>query len=101
MKAKHIQTQIILERDGAELAVMVSGMYSPATPDVHYLRNGDPGHPGDPEEVDDIKAMDAATGAEIELSEKETEQAWNAICEAVGELEPETYREAEEFDRYE
>ena len=24
--------------------------YSPGTPDVHYLPNGDPGYPGDPEE---------------------------------------------------
>lgn len=26
--------------------------YMPATPDVFYLRNGDPGYPGDPAEVD-------------------------------------------------
>ena len=26
--------------------------YSPGTPDVHYLRNGDPGYPGEPPEVD-------------------------------------------------
>ena len=26
------------------------GSYTPGTPDVMYLRNGDPGHPGDPPE---------------------------------------------------
>ena len=26
--------------------------YQPATPDVWYLSNGDPGYPGDPAEVD-------------------------------------------------
>jgi len=39
--------------------------YSPSTPDVMYLRNGDPGYPGDPEEMEittiergDIKRVD-------------------------------------------
>jgi len=38
--------------------------YNPQTPDVMYLRNGDPGYPGDPEEMEiteieraDIKAV--------------------------------------------
>lgn len=26
--------------------------YTPGTPDVWYLRNGDPGYPGDPEEIE-------------------------------------------------
>ena len=29
--------------------------YRPATPDVWYLRNGDPGYPGDPEEIEMTK----------------------------------------------
>lgn len=29
-----------------------TGEYSPGTPDVWYLRNGDPGYPGDPPEID-------------------------------------------------
>jgi hypothetical protein len=39
--------------------------YSPSTPDVWYLRNGDPGYPGDPEEMEiteiesrDIKSIE-------------------------------------------
>lgn len=30
----------------------IKGRFSPATPDVMYLRNGDPGYPGDPAEFD-------------------------------------------------
>lgn len=30
----------------------VKGSYSPGTPDVWYLRNGDPGYPGDPPETE-------------------------------------------------
>jgi hypothetical protein len=29
---------------------------SPGTPDVLYLRNGDPGYPGDPEELEIVSA---------------------------------------------
>lgn len=34
--------------------------YWPATPDVMYLPNGDPGYPGDPAEVDIREIRDAA-----------------------------------------
>jgi len=30
--------------------------YTPGTPDVYYLRNGDPGHPGDPPELEILSA---------------------------------------------
>ena len=31
-------------------------MYSPATPDKWYMPNGDPGYPGDPEELEVLEA---------------------------------------------
>lgn len=37
---------------GEHAELIVEYDYSPSTPDVFYLRNGDPGHPGDPEEID-------------------------------------------------
>lgn len=43
----HIQT---LELDSAKLEVSFD--YSPSTPDVFYLPNGDPGYPGEPESID-------------------------------------------------
>lgn len=38
-----------------ELELSYDFTYRPATPDVMYLWNGDPGYPGDPEEIDTIK----------------------------------------------
>lgn len=35
-----------------EQEVQVTYLYAPGTPDVMYLPNGDPGHPGDPETFD-------------------------------------------------
>lgn len=34
------------------IPVDVTFNFSPSTPDVWYLRNGDPGYPGDPAEVE-------------------------------------------------
>lgn len=38
--------------DCGDLMPMVEGIYDPGTPDVYYLRNGDPGYPGDPPSVE-------------------------------------------------
>jgi len=40
-----------------ETILEVTGEYSPSTPDVHYLRNGNPGYPGESEsfEIDTIE----------------------------------------------
>ncbi len=35
-----------------EADVVVEYSYSPGTPDVMYLKNGDPGYPGDPPELE-------------------------------------------------
>ncbi len=35
-----------------EADILVKYSYSPGTPDVVYLKNGDPGYPGDPPEVE-------------------------------------------------
>lgn len=36
---------------GDEVECEIDYDYSPATPDVWYMSNGDPGYPGDPEEI--------------------------------------------------
>ena len=41
-----------IEVNGDELDVVVEYTYSPGTPDVMYLSNGDPGYPGDPAECE-------------------------------------------------
>jgi hypothetical protein len=38
-----------------EIEVEVEYSYSPGTPDVRYLPNGDPGYPGDPAELEILK----------------------------------------------
>ena len=43
--------------------------YSPATPDVMYLRNGDPGYPGEPEEFYITKVELLITPKRIDISE--------------------------------
>jgi len=44
----------------SDITLDVTGDYSPSTPDVWYLRNGDPGYPGESEafEIDSIYFMD-------------------------------------------
>lgn len=43
----------------------ITGEYSPGTPDVWYLRNGDPGYPGDPEEF----SISSATYNSIDVTD--------------------------------
>lgn len=78
MKHKVTGTMLI-ERDDVELEVELDGMYHPATPDVWYLSNGDPGYPGDPEEVTDITAT--LNGEEIELTDQEYERAESLLMD--------------------
>jgi hypothetical protein len=40
--------------DGTEREYEVRGHCIPGEPDVWYLKNGDPGYPGSPPEVDDV-----------------------------------------------
>ena len=49
MKTSHMKAVLL------ELEVYVEFDYWPATPDVMYLPNGDPGYPGDPEELEVTK----------------------------------------------
>lgn len=86
--------------------------YSPGTPDVHYLPNGDPGYPGDPEEFTVNKvfifvgptpvnpeAWLDITDLVIEATASETlgvvgERAYEALQDALAEA-----READAEDR--
>lgn len=70
-----ITTTIYIERDEVELEVVVTGDYSAGCAGVMTLRNGDPGYPEEPEEINDITAHSAVNSEEIELTEKEAETA--------------------------
>ncbi len=57
MSAKHRMTAWCpfgLNKDGLE--VVIQFKYSPGRPAVMYLKNGDPGYPADPPEVDFVEA---------------------------------------------
>lgn len=76
--------EINLERpddDGyREVRATVHYRYTKGTPDVYYLRNGDPGYPGDPDEFEVLRVVDAA-GNEYSLTEQEEDQVYQQLCE--------------------
>lgn len=46
------KSRVVLDpQSSAPLALLAEWDYYPGTPDVHTLRNGDPGYPGDPPEL--------------------------------------------------
>ena len=55
---------------GTEVSFLVSYSYSPGTPMVRYLRNGDPGYPAEPPEIE-IEKIERI----VEKDEKTTYEA--------------------------
>jgi hypothetical protein len=51
---------LTLDEDGRDVRLHYD--YTPATRDVWYLSNGDPGYPGDPEEIDITEIWVRPTG---------------------------------------
>lgn len=82
----------MIQRKGIELFIpycdggfYVDYNYSPATPDVPMLRNGDPGSPGDDADVELLRV--AARPEGDDLYEILSESAIDDIIEAVIEYE--------------
>jgi len=67
----NVSTWTTREIDGEETDLLITAVadYSPAAPDVHYLPNGDPGYPGDPESIEFSEIH--IEGTEDELSESD------------------------------
>ena len=66
----------------------VSYTYTPATPDVWYLPNGDPGYPGDPAEAD-IQSIKLWGVDMLEaMPEKIFQQIYDRVLEEAAEYEP-------------
>lgn len=63
--------------DGTEVMYDIEVEITPSTPDVPYLKNGDPGYPGDPgsTEIVSVKLQGLAGGPGIEIKEC----IWRAI----------------------
>ena len=47
---------------GAEIECEITFTYSPGRPAVMYLRNGDPGYPADPDEIEFLSAAPYCNG---------------------------------------
>lgn len=68
-----------VERGGEDLEVELAARFWPGTADVRYLRNGDPGYPGDPATVDNVEAT--IDGVEIALTPDEMRDARERLIE--------------------
>lgn len=73
-------------KDGSKVKVEIKYSFTPGTPDVPYLSNGDPGYPGDGEEVDigDIKVIGVKPERLI-LDEEMSEETLRFIEEKAAE----------------
>jgi hypothetical protein len=65
-----------LNGESVTLELEVEYSYSPGTPDVHYLPNGDPGYPGDPPEVEWTAKVKDITFAEVQNVSLGTWKEW-------------------------
>ena len=82
--------------------------YTPGTPDVPYLRNGDPGYPGDPDEIDIIKVfyMEKELTTEEQQEILDTEKGKVSIIDALYEyvnnnwddFVPDNYGDDDDYD---
>lgn len=70
--------------------------YSPPTPDVYYLPNGDPGYPGDPEEFDFLSLSCSCTDLD---KLNEIGDLYDKLVAALGEI-TEEQEEPNDFDEY-
>ena len=61
------------EDNETEITLTVEASWTAGCPAVMYLRNGDPGYPAEPDEVE-ITSVTDENGIEIELSESEMEK---------------------------
>jgi hypothetical protein len=77
---------VIELKNGTEVEVVVEYSWSPSTPDVFYLSNGDPGYPGDPEEAEILGITEDKKGGRVigedEISEETMRALEEQACDA-------------------
>jgi hypothetical protein len=79
-----ISIDFYIERDEEEIELRIEATYSPGCDAVPYLKNGDPGFPSEPAEVEILSATDD-NGTEWELTEREEERVREKIEEEISE----------------
>ena len=85
-KGKEIKFETTVEVGENEVDVVVEATYTPGTPDVMYMRNGDPGYPGDPPEPEIVHVWaENALGEDVDivhqLDDKQIEKLSDIVCE--------------------
>ena len=94
---------IVFDMSWKGLTLGIDAWYSPGTPDVMYLPNGDPGYPGDPPEVEfeiiRVEIDDPET-VESELLSSGQIVLWDnaLLCDAVEEYCAEDVMDRQEED---
>lgn len=78
-------TLVDTETECVEVAVKVAANYFPGSPAVFYMRNGDPGHPEEPDEVEITKVTRKDNGEELE---------WDSLPESCKDALDEAARES-------
>lgn len=81
------------EREVAYPTLEITYTFTPGSPEVRYQRNGDPGWPADPAEVELVSAKlikaDGFTPTQEQINEWAEEWLWNegynAACDAAAE----------------
>lgn len=89
------------------LPLSVEGTYTKETPDVWYLRNGDPGYPGDSAEFE----IDSVKQGEIEMIDflddlyevrygaRQSQDTYTSVLDEIESLCIEQAAEAEDYPR--
>lgn len=85
-----LTTHVDLANGEEDVEVVVEFDYTRGAPAVYYLRNGDPGYPAEPDDVDNITIHRGDSG--VELSEADlTQKSMDRITERCYEYGAENH----------
>lgn len=93
-----LQTTYTLERDDGEITATVVFDFRPGSSAVHTLRNGDPGYPADPDEVDIVSVRDEG-GNDVDLTAEEDDAIERHAIEVGADLFAEA-KDQSKLDRF-
>jgi hypothetical protein len=83
-----MKTTLDLNDLGENIEAEVIYDYTPSTPDVYYMSNGDPGYPGDPEEIEITKLFVNFGRQQIRIPlQCLTESTYDRICDEISDYE--------------
>lgn len=85
IKSRRIVVPVTLERAGEEIEAEVVCTYYPGQKGCWYQRNGDPGWPDEPPEVEieEVRRADREPTSARDLTDKEVERVEEAVFDAV------------------